>query len=463
MPVIFADNFETNIVWTKQTKTAGEAIAIVAVPGGNAAQFSTDGVEVGEMCYLAETFPSTYTDLFMRAYVLYKDVPAASKYSVPLNLRNREVSGGAVAWVQVGSPSAQTPRLFLKYNDAVGEKTVDTGIDIVANRWYCIEIHAVVAAGTGFVQLFVDGVQVKEVLNIDNSTTIGPVQFLHVGERWFSGQVPHTILVDDVVVATEYIGPVNPVVFADDFEGNVVWSKTTKTAGETFSIVTLTDNTKAAQFSTDGIEAGEMCYLQETLPSTYNELFFRAYVLYKDVPAAGKYSVPLNMRNREASGGAVAYVQVGPGSRLYLKCNDATGEKNVDTGIDIVANRWYCIEIHAVVGAGTGLVRLFMDGVMVREVLNIDNATTIGPVQFLVVGERWFTGQVPHTVLIDSVAAATEYIGPLEAPKPKLTINSSPELGVPVYIDNQFVGNTPIIVELVAGTHTVRVESEVTR
>jgi len=254
-----------------------------------------------------------------------------------------------------------------------------------------------------------------------------------------------------------------PVIFADNFDSNIVWTKQTKTSGEVITIVTLPDGTKAAQFSTDGVEAGEMCYLQETLPSTYNELFFRAYVLYKDVPAAGKYSVPLNMRNREASGGAVAYVQVGPGSRLYLKYNDATGEKTVDTGIDIVPNRWYCIEIHAVVGAGTGLVQLFVDGVKVREVLNIDNATTIGPVQFLAVGERWFTGQVPHIVLIDNVVAATEYIGPLVAPKPKLTINSSPELGVPVYIDNQFVGNTPIIVELVAGTHTVRVESEVTR
>ena len=73
-------------------------------------------------------------------------------------------------------------------------------------------------------------------------------------------------------------------------------------------------------------------------------------------------------------------------------------------------------------------------------------------------------GAYTAEVYMDEVVAADSYIGPISGPVlPKLTINSSPELNVPVYIDNNFVGNTPLIAEVSSGTHTVRVEQEVTR
>lgn len=259
-------------------------------------------------------------------------------------------------------------------------------------------------------------------------------------------------------------GTNTPIIFADDFQTGIVWSTQIKTSGEVITIVVFPDGTKVAQFSTDGIEAGEMCYLQENLAQSYSELFVREYVYYDDVPAATKASYPLDIRNREAAGGAVAAAQL-TGNRLYLLYDDTinpTG-KSIDSGINIIAGQKYCVEIHAKIGTTDGLVQLFVNGTKVAEVLNIDNSTTVGPVQIIQVGERWFTGQVPHKVLIDNVVAATEYIGPITPTNPKVTVISSPELGVPVYVDGLFVGNTPIIVELVAGTHTVRVESEVTR
>ena len=73
-------------------------------------------------------------------------------------------------------------------------------------------------------------------------------------------------------------------------------------------------------------------------------------------------------------------------------------------------------------------------------------------------------GAYTAEVYMDEVVVADSYIGPISGPVlPKLTINSSPELNVPVYIDNNFVGNTPLIAEVSSGTHTVRVEQEVTR
>jgi hypothetical protein len=204
MTVIFSDNFETDVVWTKKVTTSGEKIAVVTISGNKAAQFSTDGVETGEMCYLQENLSQLYSEIFVREYIYYDDIPPAGKSSYPLDIRNHEASGGAVAAVQlIGN------RLYLLYDDTINPtgKSIDTGINIVANKWYCIEIHAKVGTTDGLVQLYVNGEKVAEVLNINNLTTVGPVQIIQVGERWFNGQVPHALLVDEVVASTEYIGP----------------------------------------------------------------------------------------------------------------------------------------------------------------------------------------------------------------------------------------------------------------
>ena len=71
-------------------------------------------------------------------------------------------------------------------------------------------------------------------------------------------------------------------------------------------------------------------------------------------------------------------------------------------------------------------------------------------------------GAYTAEVYMDEIVFSDAYVGPIVAPpKPKLTVNSSPELNVPVYVDDQLAGNTPLMVELVTGTHTVRVEQQI--
>lgn len=228
------------------------------------------------------------------------------------------------------------------------------------------------------------------------------------------------------------------VIFSDDFEGTVAWTTMVKTAGEVIAIVVApgvlgNQQNKAAQFSTNGVEAGEMCYLQKSLPQAYSEIFVRQYIYCDDIPATGKVSIPLDIRNREASGGAVIAVQL-TGSRLYLLYDDATNPTGrlIDSGIDITVHRWYCIEVHAVVSASAGLVQLFVNGNKVAEVLNINNLTTVGPVQIIQTGERWFTGQVVHSLLVDEFIAATAYIGPLAQPPPPPHDNTILKIGAAV-------------------------------
>lgn len=84
------------------------------------------------------------------------------------------------------------------------------------------------------------------------------------------------------------------------------------------------------------------------------------------------------------------------------------------------------------------------------------------------VGERrWMepilTPAKTHTILIDDVVVADAGpIGPVTAPNVTLVVNSNPELNVHVYVDGVLAGTTPLTLQVPSGTHTVRVDSEIT-
>lgn len=104
-----------------------------------------------------------------------------------------------------------------------------------------------------------------------------------------------------------------------------------------------------------------------------------------------------------------------------------------------------------------GLI-LHVDGVEILRLPEVSGGNITG-VRF---GVALSNTNYPISVDADDCKIADAYIG-TGPTLPKLTVNSNPELNVPVYIDDQFIGNTPIVAELPSGTHTVRVEEEVTR
>jgi hypothetical protein len=126
--------------------------------------------------------------------------------------------------------------------------------------------------------------------------------------------------------------------------------------------------------------------------------------------------------------------------------------RTINTGVPIPQGRWFYIEVHAIVDATMGMAEIYLDGQKIGQVTRINNsgAGLIDDVYF-------------GCPLYDGAGAMTYYIDDCAIDLPRLTVNSSPELNVPVYVDDAFVGNTPIIVELDPGTHTVRVDEEVTR
>jgi hypothetical protein len=123
--------------------------------------------------------------------------------------------------------------------------------------------------------------------------------------------------------------------------------------------------------------------------------------------------------------------------------------------------RWICVELHY--NKNTGLYEVWIDGRL--EITNtvtpgeLTNATTVQ----VGVYKPSATGQYTIEVYADEIIIADTYIGPVVPVLPKLTIRANPEINVPVYVDEVFVGNTPVTVTLEPGTHTVRVEREVVR
>ena len=135
--------------------------------------------------------------------------------------------------------------------------------------------------------------------------------------------------------------------------------------------------------------------------------------------------------------------------------------------------RWVCIEVHFNADLGLFEVWVTDNNVTTKEVtwtntpptggFNAADRVQIGADRPASSGAGPPTGQYVAEVYGDEVAYGDAYIGPGNLPPSTLSINTSPELNVPVYIDGSFIGNTPIAVSIQGGTHTVRVESEVTR
>jgi len=100
-----------------------------------------------------------------------------------------------------------------------------------------------------------------------------------------------------------------------------------------------------------------------------------------------------------------------------------------------------------------GLI-LYVDGV---EVLRLPEVST-GNITGVRFGAPASYMNYPVSIDIDDCRIADAYIGTV----PRVTVNSSPELNVPVFVDGLSVGNTPVTFEA-EGQHSVRVDAQVER
>lgn len=212
MVKVFEDGFETGDFskWNGITITTGETAKVLTVKpfrGVYHADFETDGVEAGEMCYATLNHSQALLDCYARAYFLFKTaLPVAGKTFVTLDVRTTLPSGGALAYVDVhNTGTAVVWRLY--YTDSIGAHIITTSNEVKLDEYYCVELHIKVSATEGTVELFINGTQIAVVTGIDNLTGKGPANYTQIGERWSDSVIAHGIYVDNFVLADAYIGP----------------------------------------------------------------------------------------------------------------------------------------------------------------------------------------------------------------------------------------------------------------
>lgn len=212
MTRLFEDGFESGDLskWTAQTKTAGEAIAVVSTDpfkGAYHADFETDGNATGEMAYLQLT-TGPYMELFVRLYCKFlKALPPVGQFFIPLDVASYQVTPWhAFCYVDVGNVDG-TPVWRLFWRDATGTYITASAVPVLLNKWYCVEVHIKVGMTDGRYELWIDGEKVVDVAGKDNQSILKAIDTIWIGERWSSGQVSHGIYIDEVVLADQYIGP----------------------------------------------------------------------------------------------------------------------------------------------------------------------------------------------------------------------------------------------------------------
>lgn len=173
--------------------------------------------------------------------------------------------------------------------------------------------------------------------------------------------------------------------------------------------------------------------------------------LNQDLIADGNRVTVISMRGGTGPAGSCGFKKVGSVLRWYI-----TKASMQYASSGPIVGQWHYVELYQDDATGGGL-KLYIDGVEVLTQAEAAGGFLDGVIWGAITNVNYAV-----SVDIDDCVISDTYIG-MEPPKPKLTIASSPELNVPVYVDEKFVGNTPIAMELPSGTHTVRVEDEVVR
>lgn len=212
-----------------------------------------------------------------------------------------------------------------------------------------------------------------------------------------------------------------------------------------------------------------------------DEIYVRAYVYMNQGPAQmiqydRAYAILL--LGADGSNSALVGLRMDVAGQLRWVLWFRTGSPNPKDGTHVLgpslvtalSPHWVCVELHY--SKSQNKYEVYIDGVL-EIVQTVASASMFPAITQVWVGvyKSGTVGQpydpthgLTYEFWIDDVIAATSYIGPIVVPtNPKITVNSSPELNVPVYIDNQLAGNTPMTVELQSGTHTVRVDEGVQR
>lgn len=218
--------------------------------------------------------------------------------------------------------------------------------------------------------------------------------------------------------------------------------------------------------ATDGTFA---CVYKTRIGNYHDHLFARAMnIMIDQLPPSGLQVRPIGFWQNRSANLICAYGFHNYTGTLRFAIHYRHAAAFVDAlGPVAQLNTPYSLEaeiLQSTEGNADGAARLWVNGVLAVEVAGLDNDDR--PINNVLFGQGHGTGNATYDLHMwgDCFVLADEPIGVESEVLPKLTVRSDPELNVPVYVDNIFMGNTPIVIEFqTPGTYTIRVDSEVTR
>jgi hypothetical protein len=160
------------------------------------------------------------------------------------------------------------------------------------------------------------------------------------------------VIVGPGATVQQNIGLLAPL-FNDGFESGTMSAWTTN-AG----LVTEAALVHAGSYATEGSVNNGAAYARKTLPSTYQNVYYRIYFNLKS--QSGTVSL-LGMRT--SSSGAIVKIFVDASSRLSFR-NEVTAA-NI-TGPTITLNAWHSVEVHVVINGTSSTTEVWLDGNLIN-------------------------------------------------------------------------------------------------
>lgn len=213
------------------------------------------------------------------------------------------------------------------------------------------------------------------------------------------------------------------IYFSDNFEDGTLnaWGFSDIDPGQTVlaSAVNPHNGNYCARATLDGV-APSNAFIYTSIGGAQAEVYARAYAYFsKLTTTTNTRSIPLKLINNTPQTIASAEINTEDNGVTHISqvtyLSDGgyvSQAANLPSDPLIVAGRYYCIEMYYKVGAGTGAIKLWIDGVLTSlDISGISNSGA-GNIVYVMIGER---DDEPiaggHTVDIDDVVVSDTYNG----------------------------------------------------
>jgi hypothetical protein len=198
MTVLFSDGYEcppntapgTFTAWT--AKSGSVTIDNTQPRSGTYAMKTTATSQ-----YIGKNLGASYADLFMRFYIYFPVFTTRINIGV-LTDASGYTNGN---YVVVGAQKNGANLQFYIYFYGSGTFHYPSVI-IQAGQWYCVEIERLVGAGTGAINIWIDGANLSSTTGL---TLANNAQYCCLGQTYAATNL--TYYIDDVVISDSYIGP----------------------------------------------------------------------------------------------------------------------------------------------------------------------------------------------------------------------------------------------------------------